>query len=303
MDSFIDLALAAARRLGASDIHLKPDTRPILRIDGQLRTLKDQDVEPLARDFLHGLAMSLLNDRRRDILERVGDVTITLATTAGARLRVHISQQRAGTGVVLRLVPPGPAALEALGFSETTRDQLRKMSEPGAGLLLVASGPGEGRTSTLAALVNDVASRRTCHVVTIENPVEILLRDRQSLVVQREVGLDVPSTAAGLRATSRQDADLIMVGDLADPESAELALASAETGRLVLAGFAASSTANAAARLATLWDPARWPAARARLAAVLRGILHQRLVPGPKGQRPHRRGRAVGADAAALGGG
>jgi twitching motility protein PilT len=296
MDSFIDLALAAARRLGASDIHLKPDTRPILRIDGQLRTLKDEDVEPLGRDFLHNLSMSLLNDRRRDILERVGDVTITLATAAGIRLRVHIAQQRAGTGVVLRLIPSGPSALEALGFSETTRDQLRQMSEPGSGLLLVASGPGGGRTSTLAALVNDVASRRTCHIVTIENPVEILLKNRQSLVVQREVGLDVPSTAVGLRAAGRQDADLIMVGDLAEPEAAELALACAETDRLVVAGLAASSSASAAARLATFWDPVRWPAARARLAAVLRGVLCQRLVPGPKGK-----GRTVEAELSAGG--
>ena len=113
------------------------------------------------------------------------------------------------------------------------------------------------------------------------------------MVVQREVGLDVPTTAAGLRAAARQDADVLMIGELGDGESAELALAAAETGRLVLAGISAPSAEAAIARLGGLWDADSRPAARARLAAALRGVLHQRLVPSSQGKGAHRRGRAA----------
>jgi twitching motility protein PilT len=284
MDSFFDRALAEARRLGASDVHLKPGLPPVLRINGDLRTLSDdrgERVPVLARDFLHSLAMSLLNDRRREILERTGDVTVALPSATGIRQRVHISQQRGGLGISLRLIPPEIPLLERLGLPPETRDLLA----PGPGLILVASGPGGGRTTTLAAMVDDLNRRHALHIVTIEDPVEILLGPRRSMVVQREVGLDVPTTAAGLRAASRHDADIIMVGDLGESDAAELALAAAETGRLVLAGMSAPSAASVTPRLVSLWPAEQRAAADARVGAVLRGILHQRLVQSGKGRR------------------
>jgi twitching motility protein PilT len=274
MDTFFDQALAAARQLGASDLHLKAGLQPVLRVGSDLRRLKDAPA--LTRDFLHGLAMSLLNDRRREVLERTGDARLVLATGGGSRQRVHISQQRGGIGISMRLIPPGVPTLDRLGLPAETRDLL----SPGPGLLLVASGPAGGKTTTLAAMVDDLARRYPLHIITIEDPVEILLEDRQSVVVQREVGLDLPTTLAGLRAASRQDVDAIMVGDLLDAESTELALTAAETGRLVLAGVTAASAETAVARLAERWDAASRAAARARLTAALRGVLHQRLVPG-----------------------
>lgn len=273
MDTFFDQALAAARQLGASDLHLKAGLQPVLRVGSELRRLKDAPA--LTRDFLHGLAMSLLNDRRRELLERTGDARLVLATSSGSRQRVQISQQRGGIGISMRLVPPGVPALDRLGLPAETRDLLA----PGPGLVLVASGPVGGKTTTLAAMVDDLARRHPLHIITIEDPVEILLEDRQSVVVQREVGLDLPTTAAGLRAASRQDVDAILVGELADGESAELALTAAENGRLVLAGVTAASAETAVARLAERWDAASRPAARARLTAALRGVIHQRLVP------------------------
>ena len=161
--------------------------------------------------------------------------------------------------------------------------EIRALLEPGPGLLLVATGPGGGRTTTLAALVDDINRRFPVHIVTIEDPVEILLRPRRSLVVQREVGLDVPTVAAGLRALARQDADVVMIGDLAEGDGAELALAAAET-RLVLAGVTAPSAGAALARLGRLWPAEHRPAARARAAAALRGVLTQRLVKNGKGR-------------------
>jgi twitching motility protein PilT len=278
MDSFFDRALAAARQLGASDVHLKPGLAPILRINGELRTLRD--VPPLARDFLHSLAMSLLNDRRREILERTGDVTVALTTPAGMRLRLHVSQQRGGFGIAARLIPAEVPALDTLGLPS----ELPELLVPGPGLIVVAAPPGQGRTTTLAALLDDLGTRHPCHVVTIEDPVELMAKDRRSVVVQREVGLDVATFAAGLRAAARLDADVLMVSELEDGETAELALAAAETGRLVLAGIVAGSPAAAVERLTALWDPATRADARARLGIALRALLFQRLIPTPNGK-------------------
>ena len=125
MDSLFDRALATARQLGASDIHLKPGMEPILRIDGELRTLRNPDVPPMTRDFLHNLAMSLLNDRRRDILERHGDVTVALTTSGGARQRVHVSQHRGGMTISLHLVPSEPPQRPAAWWSPASRPPAR----------------------------------------------------------------------------------------------------------------------------------------------------------------------------------
>ena len=280
MDSFFDRALTAARRLGASDVHLKPGQSPILRIAGELRTFTD--VPALSRDFLQSLALSLINDRRRETLERGGEVTVVFATAAG-RQRVHIFQQRSGLGLSLRLIPAEIPTLEALGLPPEIRE-LTDGGQPGGGLILVAAAPGNGRTTTLAALLDDLGSRRPSRVLTIEDPAEYL--HRRTSVVQREVGADVPSVAAALRAAARQDADVLAVDALADPESAELALSAAEAGQLVLTGVTAGSAAGAIARVARLWTPEGRSEARARIAAALRGVVFQRLVATDGKRRP-----------------
>jgi len=272
MHSLLDRALAAARQLGASDIHLKGGLAPILRIDGDLRTLSD--VPPLSREFVQSLAMSLLNDRRREILERTGDVALSITATDGSRQRLHVWQHRGGTAVAVRLVPAQAPALRKLDLPAAVAD----LGAPGAGLVLVTGPAGAGKTTTLASLVDHIGGERACHIITVEDPVEIVLKDRRSVVIQREVGLDAPTTAAALRASLRQDADVVAVSELRDPESVELAIFAAETGRLVLAGLAARDAVGAVARLLELAGAER-PTLRARLAAVLRGIVAQQLVP------------------------
>ena len=279
MHSLLDRALAAARQLGASDIHLKGGLAPILRIDGELRTLSD--VPPLSREFVQSLAMSLLNDRRREILERTGDVALSITATDGSRQRLHVWQHRGGTAVAVRLVPaqapalakldlpPGVAALVAGGRRASRSSRARR---------------APGKTTTLASLVDHVGGERACHVITVEDPVEIVLKDRRSVVVQREVGLDAPTTAAALRAALRQDADVVAVGELRDAESVELAIFAAETGRLVLAGLAARDAVGAVARLLELGGASERSTLRPRLATVLRGIVAQQLVPRADGK-------------------
>jgi twitching motility protein PilT len=276
MHSLLDRALAAARQLGASDIHLKGGLAPILRIDGDLRTLSD--VPPLSREFLQSLAMTLLNDRRREILERTGDVALSITAADGSRQRLHVWQHRGGTAVAVRLVPPQAPPLEKLDLPPS----VATLAAAGAGLVLVAGPAGAGKTTTLASLVDHLGGERACHIITVEDPVEILLKDRSSIVVQREVGLDAPTTAAALRASLRQDADVLAVGELRDAESIELAIFAAETGRLVLAGLGARDAVSAVARLLEL--AGERSVLRARLAAVLRGVVAQQLVPRADGK-------------------
>jgi len=278
MDSFFDRTLLVARRLGASDVHFKPGLSPILRISGELRTLTD--VPPLSREFLHSLGLSLLNDRRRETLERTGDVIVALATSNGGRQRAHLFHHRGGLSLALRLIPPEVPLLDTLGLPS----EARGLTDPGGGLVIVAGGPGQGKTTTLAALVEDLTGRRPCRVVTIEDPVEYLLKDRRGVVVQREVGTDVPSAAAALRSVSRQDVDVLVVGDLGDPAAARLAVEAAETGRLVLAGLLTGDVWQVVDRLtAPPEDDA--PLTRARIAASLRGVIVQRLLPAAGGKR------------------
>jgi twitching motility protein PilT len=182
--------------------------------------------------------------------------------------------------ISMHLVPAVAPVLDSLGLPAGARE----LVAPGAGMALVAGGPGSGRTTTLASLIDDLTSRQPVRLVTIEDPVEILLKDQRSVVVQREVGLDVPSVAAGLRAAARQDVDVLLVSDLGDREAAELALSAAETGRLVVAGIAAASPANAVTRLVGLWETDARSAVRGRLATALRGVLYQRLVAGKGGK-------------------
>jgi twitching motility protein PilT len=278
MESFFDRALVAARRLGASDVHLKPGLAPILRIAGELRTLSD--VPPLSREFLQSLGHSLLNDRRREVLDRTGEVVLATATAHG-RQRVHIFHHRAGLGMSLRLVPAEPLTLEALGLPAETRT----LFEPGAGLVVVAGGAGSGRTTTVAAMLDDLVGQRPVRLTTIEDPVEYMLKDRRGVVVQREIGTDVPSVTTALRSAARQDMDVLAVSDLADPDATALTVDAARAGRLVVATMMATDVRDAVEKLVALLGPATGGAAPTRLAAVLRGIVHQRLVPAAEGRR------------------
>jgi twitching motility protein PilT len=282
MHALLDRALAAARQLRASDIHLKAGLAPVLRIDGELRTLSD--VPPLSREFLQTLALSLLNDRRREILDRSGDVALSLTAADGSRQRLQVSQYRGGTAIAVRLVPAQAPSLDKLGLPEAVAG----LVEPGAGLVLVAGPGGAGKTTTLAALANEINGARACHIISVEDPVEILLPDRRSVVVQREVGLDAPSTAAALRAALRQDGDVLVVGDLRDAESVELATFAAETGRLVLVGLGAHDATSAVDRLAELGGGERL---RVRIARTLRGVVAQRLL-----RRTDGRGRVAAVE-------
>ena len=272
------LRLAVDQR--ASDVHLKVGARPRLRIDGvlvetPLDVLEPSDTERAVRELV-GEAAAVLSAR--------GEVDAVHSVAGLGRFRVSAFRQRGWLGVVLRRVVPGVPSLEALGLPPAAAE----LAAAPPGFVLVAGLAGSGRTSTLAATVDHVNATRPCHIVTIEQPIEVVHADKRAVVDQREVGTDTVSVLAALQAAAHQDPDVVVVGSLPDAETALAALESADAGRLVLAVTQAVSASDAVGRLVDGFPPAQRAPVRSLLARTLRGVLCQRLVPraGGRGRVP-----------------
>lgn len=278
MSSILDRVLQAARHLGASDVHLKVGLPPVFRIKGDLRTVRD--VPPLARDVIQGFAFDIMNDRQREIFEATWDVDLAYATADGTRYRVNVFQQRGNVGLVMRLIPPDVPPFEKLNLPAAVLE----LAAGERGLVLVTGITGSGKSTTLAAMVDAVNARRACHIVTVEDPIEYAFRDRRSVVNQREIGFDTISFAKALRAALRQDPDVILVGEMRDLETVEIALLAAETGHLVLSTLHTLDAVETVNRIVSVFPPHQQAQARLQLAAVLRGVISQRLVPRADGK-------------------
>jgi twitching motility protein PilT len=275
----LDRLLGLAVEQRASDLHLKAGARPHLRIDGvlvesQLEALEPIDTEEAARLMLGDAAGRLADGVEVDAVHDAGP----------GRFRVSAFRQRGRVGLVLRRVVPGVPSIDALGLPPAAAELVAARS----GLVLVSGLAGSGRTSTVAAMVDRLNATRACHVVTIEQPIEVLHADKCAIVDQREVGVDTASTAAALLAAAHQDPDVIVVGRLADPETTLAALESADAGRLVIAVGQAVGAVDTVMRLVDGFSPAQRAPVRSLMARTLRGVLCQRLVPraGGRGRVP-----------------
>jgi twitching motility protein PilT len=272
MHAALDRVLQAARQLGASDVHFKAGLPPIFRIKGDLRTVRD--VPPLSREVVSEFAFSMMNDRLRDVFERTWDVDLAYSTQDGARYRVNVFQQRGAVGMVLRLIPPDVPPFEKLHLPP----KVLQLADEERGLLLVTGITGSGKSTTLAAMVDYINAQRACHIVTIEDPVEYSFRDRKSVINQREVGFDTTSFAKALRAALRQDPDVVLVGEMRDLETTEIALTAAETGHLVLSTLHTVDAVETINRIVSLYPPHQQAQARLQLLTVLKGVVSQRLL-------------------------
>jgi len=271
--SFIlDRVLAAARKLGASDVHLKVGLPPVFRIKGELRTVRD--VPPMSPETMRAFALSVMNEHQREIFETQWDVDLAYAAPGGGRYRVNVFQQRGQIGLALRVIPPDVPPFDKLNLPKAVLD----LTESERGLVLVTGITGAGKSTTLAAMVDAINTRRACHIVTIEDPIEFAFRDRRSVVNQREIGFDTLTFARALRAALRQDPDVIMVGEIRDVETMEIALQAAETGHLVLSTLHTADAADTVNRIVSLFAPHQQQQARIQLANVLNGIVSQRLL-------------------------
>lgn len=278
MSSILDRVLQAARQLGASDVHLKVGLPPIFRIKGDLRTVRD--VPPLSRDVLQTFALDMMNERQREVFETAWDVDLAYATTDGVRYRVNVFQQRGNVGLVMRLIPPEVPPFEKLNLPKAVLD----LAENERGLVLVTGITGSGKSTTLAAMVDSINARRACHIVTIEDPIEYAFKDKRSVINQREIGFDTLSFGKALRAALRQDPDVILVGEMRDLETIEIAITAAETGHLVLSTLHTLDALETVNRVVSVFPPHQQHQARMQLAGVLKGVLSQRLVPRADGK-------------------
>lgn len=278
MASVLDRVLQAARQLGASDVHLKVGLPPVFRIKGDLRTVRD--VPPLTRDVVQTFALDMMTERQREVFESALDVDLAYATPDGVRYRVNVFQQRGNIGLVMRLIPPEVPPFEKLNLPKAVLD----LADNERGLVLVTGVTGSGKSTTLAAMVDAINTRRACHIVTIEDPIEYAFKDKRSVVNQREIGFDTLTFSKALRAALRQDPDVILVGEMRDMETIEIAMTAAETGHLVLSTLHTLDAVETVNRIVSVFPPHQQGQARLQLAGVLKGVMSQRLVPRADGK-------------------
>jgi twitching motility protein PilT len=235
----------------------------------------DPNASPLGAVAVDDLLLPLLDDALRAQLDAVGYVDFALEAPGGGRLRANISRQQQGLKGTFRLALAAPATLEQLGLPA----DLAKVVHHHQGLVIVAGPSGQGKTTTLAALVDMLNSSRPYHILTIEDPVEIVHARKQAVISQRETGRHTTSFARGLKASLREDPDVIVIGELRDRESVEIALTAAETGHLVLATMSTPSAAKTIDRLIDMFPPEEHNQVRVSIAGALRAIVAQRLLP------------------------
>ena len=270
--------LQVALRGGASDIHLKAGLPPMFRIDGNLVPLKD--ARRLPPEEISRMAFGIMNDYQKEKFKAQNELDLAYGVPGLGRFRVNVFQQRGTIGAVLRVIPFKISTIEQLLLPKV----LEKIASEQRGLILVTGTTGSGKSTTLAAMVDHINTNETCHVMTIEDPIEFLIRDKRSIVNQREVGVDTMSFGQALKSALRQDPDVILVGEMRDSETIETAITAAETGHLVLSTLHTLDATETISRIISAFPPHQQKQIRLQLGSVLRGIVSQRLVPRADGK-------------------
>ncbi len=278
MHSELEQLLSAMRTRGASDLHLRSGAPPVMRVDGTLKTEECAPLDELSLEQMFNRAMP--EDEQRAFAS--GDeVDFAVSLKAGERFRVNAFRTRSGLAASFRAIASQPPSMDALGLP----DVLKRMCALPNGILLVTGATGSGKSTTLAAMVNEINRGRPVHILTLEDPIEYLHGSMQALVTQRQIGRDSKSFADALRAALRQDPDVILVGELRDLETISLALTAAETGHLVLGSLHAASAAKTVDRIIDAAPAQTKNEIRSMLSESLRGVVSQVLVPGAQGGR------------------
>ncbi len=265
--------------VAGSDLHLKAGGPAYVRVDGELTAV--DTLPPLSPEDTEDFARRLMPPDRWEGFEQGNEVDFAYSLPDGARFRAAVFRRLGNVGLVLRRVESGSPSFDELGLPAS----VRKLAEEHRGLVLVTGPTGSGKTTTTAAMIGHINATRRCHVVTVEDPIEILHSDNLALVDQREIGTDTGSFASALRSAARQDPDVIFVGEMRDLETTGAALQAAATGHLVISTLHTTSAKDTVTRIIDLFPPHQQGQARLSLASSLQGIVCQRLVPGAGGGR------------------
>lgn len=268
----IDDLLKEMSSAKGSDLHLRSHSFPVVRLDGRLTPLEKYG--ELTLNDLEEMCRAMMNEHQEKTFRERFECDFSYSLSGTGRFRGNAFRQRGGINVVLRIVPTKIPTFEEVGLPLV----LKKLADQSRGLILVTGTTGSGKSTTLAAMVNHINETRTCHVVTIEDPIEFLHRDQKSIISQREIGQDTLSYAEALRHLVRQDPDVVLIGEMRDPETMAAALTAAQTGHLVLATIHTIDAVQTVTRIVDLFPPHQQIQVRLQLADTLRGVVSQRLL-------------------------
>lgn len=279
MENRFDEILRLATQKGASDIHLKAGIIPVIRKHGKLRPLSAH-LPALTGQELEEMAFKIMDEDQKAHFLKFKDADLSYGLSGYGRYRINILKQRGTVRMVIRYIPDKIMNFEELQMP----DSLKKIASEERGLVLVTGATGSGKTSTLAAMIDHINRNHSKHILMIEDPTEYLVKDRKSIITQRELGTDTNSFASSLRAALRQDPDVILVGEMRDRETIEVALLAAETGHLVLSTLHTLDAQETINRILSGFDSNHQMQIRLQLASVLKAVVSQRLCHRAEGE-------------------
>lgn len=268
----LDDILTLALKKDASDVHLKAGLVPVIRKHGKLRPLQN-GLPQLSNQEIEDMAFSIMDEDQRKHYAANRDLDLGYGVSGLGRFRINVFRQRGSTRMVIRNIPFQIPTTEDLNLPAI----VKRISDFERGLILVTGVTGSGKSSTLASMIDQVNSTKNKHILTIEDPIEFLIRDRKSIISQRELGVDTRSFAGALRAALRQDPDVILIGEMRDRETIEIAMVAAETGHLVLSTLHTFDAQESINRILTAFEPHQQEQIRLQLASVLKAVISQRL--------------------------
>src|SRR5437868_5586678 len=277
MSPSIDQLLTIACSKCASDLHIKAGSFPFIRINGELQPMVE--AQRLSAEDTLNMAFSIMNNRQKQRFTENAEIDIAYGVSGLGRFRCNVFQQRGTVGMVLRVIPTTVRNIDELRLPPV----IEKIADEKRGMILVTGTTGSGKSTTLAAVIDYINRTRTGHIVTIEDPIEFLHRDKKSYVNQREVDVDTKCFSDALRGGLRQDPDVILVGEMRDYETIETALMAAETGHLVLSTLHTLDATETVSRIVSVFPPHQQKQIRLQLAAVLKAVVSLRLLPRADG--------------------
>ncbi len=272
----LERLLKLMNKYQASDLHLKVGNPPILRVQGKVRYF---DAEPLDGATIEAMLLEILTPAQRETIARLEDLDFAHSVPKVGRYRINAYRQRGSISLAIRRVNTEIPSFEQLNLAAET---MRKIASHRQGLVIVAGVTGSGKSTTLAAMIEFINTTRRCHIVTIEDPIEYLYKDKKAFVNQREVGIDVVSFPSALKSVVRQDPDVILIGEMRDRETFETALTASETGHLVFGTLHSSTVSQTIGRVIDMFPAERERQLRTSLAFNLRAVICQKILPAAK---------------------